>query len=653
MCSAASCALQCSGGSTKCGNGCVDTKTSPAHCGACNNSCPPGQVCSAGACALQCVGGTTKCGSICVDTKTSPAHCGGCNNACPSEQVCANGGCTLQCVGGTTNCAGGCVDTNTNPAHCGGCNNACPSEQVCANGGCTLQCVGGTTNCGGSCVDTKTNLSHCGGCNIACGKDEICSGGSCALICQGGLTKCGSSCVDVASDPKNCGSCGNACAGGDPCTKGKCGIPGGHLWSRSFGTWGTDYATAVAVDSADNVLLTGYYQGSVDFGGGPLPSNNSSLDIFIAKYDKTGKHLWSKRFGNWSSQYATAVAVDAGGGVCLAGYFQSAVDFGGGSLWSVGGGDLFVAKLDKDGNHLWSKRFGDASGQNATGVANDGQGGCVVTGYFAGAIDFGGGALQSNNGSIDVFVASLDKNGGHQWSKRFGDWSTQQGRGVASDLSGNAILTGTFLSSIDLGGGNLTSPGSSDVYLAKYDAKGAHLWSKRFGDWNAQAGWTVTTDGSENVLALGDVQGTINFGGGNLTSSGSDDIYLAKLDKNGGHLWSKRFGDASIQNGRALCVDAAGNVFLGGFFQGSVDFGAGVLTSAGSYDALVAKLDKDGNALWSKRFGDGSEQYLTALAADSQGNVVLAGYYSGSIDFGGGGLNSAGSFDLFVAKLKP
>jgi hypothetical protein len=150
----------------------------------------------------------------------------------------------------------------------------------------------------------------------------------------------------------------------------------------------------------------GYFNGSVDFGGGPLTSVLGSFDIFLAKFDSAGNHLWSKRFGGASNEYPTAVAVDGSGNAFLTGDIFGSVDFGGGLLTSAGGQDIFLAKFDPAGNHLWSKRFGDTVGQLGKGIAVDGSGNAFLTGAFFGSVDFGGGPLTSA-GLADIFLAKF------------------------------------------------------------------------------------------------------------------------------------------------------------------------------------------------------------------------------------------------------
>src|SRR5690606_28675629 len=157
------------------------------------------------------------------------------------------------------------------------------------------------------------------------------------------------------------------------------------------------------------------------------------------------------------------------------------------------------------------------------------------------------------------------------------------------DSAGNVIVAGTFAGTADFGGGALTSASlSDDVFVAKLDPAGNHLWSRRFGDAFADEGWRVAVDVNDNVVVTGHFQGSIDFGGGSLVSQGGFDVFVAKLDAMGDHLWSKRYGSSVNQFARGLDVRPGGNIAVTGFFQGSLDFGGGTLTTNGFYDVFVA-----------------------------------------------------------------
>jgi hypothetical protein len=251
-------------------------------------------------------------------------------------------------------------------------------------------------------------------------------------------------------------------------------------------------------------------------------------DIFLAKYDANGVHQWSKRFGGSSSDTGYGVAADGSDAVIVAGTFLGTADFGGGDLVSVGSSDIFVAKYDASGVHQWSKGFGSTTADGGFAVAANTSGSVVITGYFTGTADFQGGPLV-NAGGNDVFVARYDASGAHQWSQRFGSTSNDIGFGVALDSYGNTVVTGHFTGTVDFGGGNLVSSGPNDVFLAKYSANGLHQWSSGFGGSSGDAGYGVAINASEDVGITGDFQSTANFGGSNLVSAGGYDVYIAEF----------------------------------------------------------------------------------------------------------------------------
>lgn len=479
----------------------------------------------------------------------------------------------------------------------------------------------------------------------------------------------------AAGGPGSAGGGGAAGAGGSAGLGGLAGgggtgagaggpAPGEHLWSKQFGDANSyQNGLGVAVDDGGNVVVVGEFVGTIDFGGGPLQADAGG-DIFVAKLGPDASHLWSKDFGGpQAGGRARAVAVDGARNVVVVGDFGGVVDFGGGPLSPEGYTAIFVAKYDADGKHLWSKQFGDPEplhgAARAFTVAVDGSGNVVVAGDFYGTIDFGGGQLDAE-GKItleaDIFLVKLGAGGEHLWSKRFGNPSFQSATGVVVDAAGSVVVTGWFEGSVDFGAGPLDSAGANDVFLAKYDADGKHVWSKHFGQWKdtiGAFGTAVALDAAGNIVVTGKVAGAVDFGGGLLVSTDAGDIFVAKLDPEGEHLWSKAFGGANDQDVHTVAVDALGNVLLAGDFVGELDFGGGVLGES-VCGAFLAKLDPAGSHLWSKSFGQGlADQYASGVSADGSGNVLLVGEFGSTIDLGGGGMLSAGGSDVFVAKFAP
>jgi hypothetical protein len=367
---------------------------------------------------------------------------------------------------------------------------------------------------------------------------------------------------------------------------------GEHVWSKAFGGAVQSFGS-LSVDAIGHVTAIGTFSGSVDFGDGPQDGGLNST--FVVQYGTDGAFRWVRTFAG-GIQSAEGVAVDSNGGVFVTGSFLGTTDFGAGPVSAKPGDtDMFLVKLSaEDGTHIWSKVFGDGSGQNARRVIVDpADGNIVVAGIFSGTIDFGNGALVNDQPGQDVFLVKLTSpDASPVWSRQLHGDNSQSVQTVTLDNSGNIILVGSFFGTADLGEGmSTTSAGGADIYVTKFKlVDGEHLWSRRFGQEGDQSVRGVAVDGMDNVVLTGPLSDDTDFGGGPLAAAGLD-VYAVKLDAAvGKHIWSKRFGDGADQSGLSVVADGSGNTFLAGFFKGSIDFGCGKLTSAGDMDAFAVEL---------------------------------------------------------------
>ena len=440
---------------------------------------------------------------------------------------------------------------------------------------------------------------------------------------------------------------------------------GGSVWSKWYGGSGSDSGKSVAVDSTGNVVVAGQYQGIVDFGTGPVtsytnPGSGPTVDAFVAKYSASGTPVWSRSMGGDASDAATGVAVDFSGSVVVTGFQAStSADYGGGTLGTHGGSDIFVAKYASTGGYVWAKTIGGTGSDAGTGVAVDGSGNVLVTGQFdvsASGVDFGGGALFSA-GNKDVFLVKYSSSGAYLWSKRFGSPGFDLGGPVAVDSSGNVFVAGTFDQTIDLGGGTLRTAGGRDIFVAKFSPTGTYIWQKSFGSTGDDWVRGLAVDGAGNVVLTGQFVNTINFGGPAMTSSGFEDIFLAKLSgTNGSYVWSRSFGSSSTTDaGYGVAVDGSNNVAITGFFGQTVDFGGGPILAQG-YDIFVAKYNSAGAYISAKRYGDPpglfDNQFGDAIAMSSGGNVFISGHFLGTLDFGAAGrIGPTGAYNGYDGYL--
>jgi hypothetical protein len=351
--------------------------------------------------------------------------------------------------------------------------------------------------------------------------------------------------------------------------------------------------------------------------------------------------------------------VDDQGRVAVTGSFYGSTDFGNGSVSSyvhptLGPTmDIFIAEYGPTGNYLWARVIGADSDEAGKGAATDSAGNVLATGYQGSyMVDYGGG-LQFSHGGNDIFFAKYSSAGSYVWAKTIGGGGYDQGNAITADGADNVLATGYIgagTGGADFGGGALFSAGLSDVFLVKYSAAGVHQWSKRFGGSGNDTGMAISTDSAGNVYIIGSFEQTIDFGGGSLTSSGMRDIFVAKFSATGAFVWAKKFGSTGDDVGYGLTVDSAGDVVISGKIQNSVSFGGTALTSAGGDDIFLAKLSgANGSHVWSKSFGNTSGDVSLSVAVDAGRNVYMTGYFTGSVNLGGALLSGSG-LDVFVAK---
>jgi hypothetical protein len=431
----------------------------------------------------------------------------------------------------------------------------------------------------------------------------------------------------------------------------------GQLWTR-----------ASAVDAAGNMFTTGYFSGSVDFNpgsGNALVTATGDYDIFVAKWDAAGNFTWAKNIGGMKEERSNGIGVDAAGNVYISGFFYDTVDFDPGSgVYKLAvtstvfqDRDVFILKLDTDGNFIWAKNFaGSYSLGNALAV--DAAGNVYTTGSFSGTHDFdpGPGTAELTAPSGASFISKLDKDGNYVWAKSFN--GGVGGLLIAVDAAGNVHTIGTFRGTVDFDPGpgihELTSVTINDGYIAKLNANGDFVWAKQLGNYDLQMPQGLAVDASGNIYNTGYLNGTIDFdpgtGTAEITSAGGYDAYIVKLDANGEYVWAKTMGSPGSEFGRMLSLDAAGNIYFTGGFEQTVDLdpGTGIhnVTTEGRGDIFIVKLNSSGNYIWATTIGNSSHNYCEAISVTGIDNIYLVGAFMGSLDIypGPGELYLHGSY---------
>jgi N-acetylneuraminic acid mutarotase len=460
-----------------------------------------------------------------------------------------------------------------------------------------------------------------------------------------------------------------------------------------------DSGAAVAVDAAGNVYVVGLFEGKVDFDPSGATVNLSG-DAFIAKYTSSGALVWARSLTGDFGYEGADICVDADN-VYVTGGFEGRVDFDPGpgvtTLDSGSAPAAFVLKLNSSGNFVWARAFrgGETGG---LGIAVDPSGNVYTTGFFSGTVDFdpGDGVYNltsppiSGNPSFDAYVSKLDGSGNFVWAKRVGsdsptqDWYDMgdQGYDIAVDSEGNVYTTGTFRGhNVDFDPDPnrqflLSSSGTwdgsayyNDAFVWKLNTDGDFAWAKRLG--GPAQGRSIAVDAQRNVYTSG-----IYFGEGAhfhaadgvhpIQATGGRTIYVSKLDPTGGFLWASGFASIPVETYThpqvSLGLDSTGRVCVAGQFRGwGVDFDPSVetkyLSSEGGTDVFLARLDaQNGGLVSADSLGGTSDDLALGLATGPAGSVYVTGSFRGTVTFEPDdvppSLKSAGGQDVFVAKIE-
>ena len=445
------------------------------------------------------------------------------------------------------------------------------------------------------------------------------------------------------------------------------GATGKPLWAAGFGGLGIDTARDVAIATDGSVYVAGYFEGEIDLGGtigkrkAPTekPTETKS-DAYLAKLGADGKLAWAQTFGAKRDDVANGVAV-RGDTVVVVGNFLDEIKLGEFVKKSAGSDDAYVVAFNKDGAVQWAWNIGgiDSDGANSVVAAPDG--GWIIGGSFSATVELGTTQLKSRGGT-DAMLIKLAATGDLEWVKQFGGAYQDSIAHVAVDGQGNIIVQGQFKDVSDWGGKQKLKAGGGsdlDVVLAKYDLNGDHLWSQRYGNAFNDVAGGVTVDPAGHITMAGSFDKSVSFGeGDDHTAVGESDIFVARFTPDGKLEWARTYGADREDIAAGIASDAAGNTVTIGWFQNTVDFGKGGLTSKGNKDVFALKLDANGGAVWAQSWGDHDHDQGRAVAMDAKGASVVVGIYRFKLDLTSPPLDSTRAEgdripkpDAFVIKL--
>lgn len=456
-----------------------------------------------------------------------------------------------------------------------------------------------------------------------------------------------------------------------------------HMWSNPMQGSGTDAVLSVSSDANGNVYETGIFSNTVDFDPGAGTNNitsNGAYDIYVRKSDPFGNMLWTVRAGGTGNDVPHDIQINSAGEVFVTGYFTSTVDFDPGSgtttLSTTAGSGVFLWKLTDQGSLVWAKGMSASAATINEGysLAFGTSGRIIIGGVIRNSFDADPGAgtatISPGSSANHSFVICLDANGDYVWSSVFSGAGTSICYSLVATSTGEVCMTGNINGTVDVDPGagtvNLVSAGQSDFFVVKLNASGNYLWSARAGSTFIDLGNGISIDGNDNVYITGGFAGTVDFDPSgttsNVTSNGSFDCFIWKLNSSGALSMIKTFGGSSYDVGLSISIDASGNIAIGGQFIGTTDLdpnaGTANFTTPNIYeDGFFSKLTAAGNYVYGGQFGgNGQTEAVNDIQAGAGNNIYLAGQFTSSFDANPTSgtqniVSMAGTRDGYVTRL--
>ncbi len=279
------------------------------------------------------------------------------------------------------------------------------------------------------------------------------------------------------------------------------------------------------------------------------------------------------------------------------------------------------------------QKGGSPSADEGYSISLDDSSNTYTTGYFTGTSTFGSFNITCT-GVSDIFVTKTNKNGVYQWAVKAGDGGSDRGLAIKTDKNGNSYVTGYYYGTATFGSHTITSTGLQDVFVAKYDRNGNVLWVASAGGTESDIGNAITIDNNGNPIITGQFTGVATFGTYTLTSTANNiNIFTAQLNSTtGAFQWAKAGTGPHTDRGLGVACDPAGNVYVTGQFTDTVTFDNVEYTPM--YNAIfLVKYNNSGTQQWFTSAGGGTYNIANAIAVDNNSNVYLTGNFTGTLTF--------------------
>lgn len=409
------------------------------------------------------------------------------------------------------------------------------------------------------------------------------------------------------------------------------------------------------------------------------------LILFIASLSalliqsQTPNLQWAKKLGDISNDdQGISLGNDINGNVYSTGKFYGNIDADPSAstyyLYTSGGWDTYISKLDNSGNFVWAKKIGGINDDVPTEIAVDQSGNSYVSGSFSGVVDFdpsSTGTFTLNGAAFaDNFILKLDASGNFVWVKQFSSTGNDIITSITLDNAGKLLCTGRLYGVMDFDPSPVTTftiYGGGSIPFFKLDANGNFIWAKTFGGSSSSSAHGIRSDAQNNIYVSGFYYQAADFDPSasvySLTAIGNtQDAFVAKFDANGNFKWANSYGSIYFDDAFSSTIDTKGNVYTAGYFAGTADFNPSstntytIANNNSSNDVFVVKVDSLGSFVWAKKIGGDYDDRADYIISDNSNNVYVCGGYEYICDFNPSttatySLTSNGAKDGFITKL--
>lgn len=320
---------------------------------------------------------------------------------------------------------------------------------------------------------------------------------------------------------------------------------GNFIWIKQMGVGVVP--ELVKLDQTNNIYLAGDFPYTADFDPSPT-TYTLSPGTFMEKLDPSGNFIWAESISSTSSGNVSAMALDIAGNMYVTGYYGATTDFDPGpglyNLTPAGSTDSYVCKLDVNGNLVWAKSVGGMGSDYSFSIALDNLNNVYHTGRYQLTADFDPGSGTYNltsAGGIDIYVSKLDNSGNFIWAKSVGGpFGGDQPSSIAVDTVGSAYITGGYSGTCDFDPGPATytigsTPSSINTFIMKLDNAGGFVWAKNIEGPHFNYGSYIMVDRDENIFTLGGFQDMTDFDPEvttyTITSLGGRDSFIHKMSQ--------------------------------------------------------------------------------------------------------------------------